>query len=999
MPMNDRLRELWRRAVPPRQRVPALALAGLVLGYALFGFLVVPRIIRSQIHKRAALSLHREATVAKVRFNPFTLAARLIRFDLRDRDGTPLVAFDTLLVNLELVSLVDRAWVLKEIRLVRPQISARILTDGKPAIADLFEVPPSANGAPADTAPATMPRLKISLLSIVSGGIDFIDDSRSPRYEEQFEDLGLTLEKFSTLPKEQGGHYLTVSFASGAEIKWTGTVSMQPLLLNGRFLLSRLQLPRMARVLGGHLPLTVSQGEGQASFSYEVTQRRDGRFTVTIPDASLNVSDLALRPHDGDSDWVKVPRIEVRGLTVHWPARTASLELLRITQPWVTATRLADSTLNWAPYLPPPGSAPAATAPDTATPWTASIATIELDSGTVHLEDRTVTPMVALDLSAIGLRLDTVATDPRTRTGVTASMRLGKGTTFTASGTAVRQPLATDLDIELANLDVALVQPYLGPNPPIIIVGGLAGTRGKVHLRDTRPKLLFEGSAGLDGLVINDSAKAPFLTWKATRVRGIRLTSDPDLLRIRRIEVVQPFARIAISRDQQINLSSLASLRRQPPAAPDTTAPFPFEISEIVFKDAEIDYSDESLILPFRTRIHSTEGAIRDVASFGGTPGTLELNGQIDEYGLARANGVLRLSDPYSATSINADFRNVEMPRLTPYTAEFLGYAIREGRLDVDMKYTIQNRQLHAEHHIVVKNLQLGDKMEGGSGPPGFAVKLAVSLLKDRQGNIKLDPLVEGTVDSPEFSYKKIVWQAVKQILGKIATAPFRFLGKLLGIGGDAPELVEFDPGSTVVIPPEREKLDSLAAEMVEKPELTLSIEGRFDSISDQVALREGKLKLQVEAQRDSSAARTQKADTGTTVMAAILENLYLKAFSRAALDSLRSAFTASAGGPPPAAPGKPKKESQAPPPPPPATGFNAAGYYDSMRVQLLAAQPVDPAELLQLGRDRGSAIAAVLSANPALDSTRVKVADPAPVSKKKAGSSRIASEMSMDAK
>ena len=997
--MHQRVRELWLRAVPPNQRKLAIILASLLVVYTLVGFLVVPWIVKGQIQKQAPLRLHRQASVQKVRFNPYTFETRLIGFDLWDRDGTPLVAWDTLLVNFDLVSLVDRAWVLHEIRLVRPVLVARILKDRSPAIADLV-VPDSTTPVVHDTTPSRPPRLKIDLLSVRAGEIEVVNEARTPTYQTKLEDLGLTLERFSTLPAEEGDHYLTVSFASGAEIKWAGKEVMQPLDLSGRLVVSRLHPARIAEALAPDLPLAPTSGEMGGSFSYEISQARDGHFILALSDATLTIKDLAVRPKDAKDDWFKVGAIEARGLKSRWPDRVATLDLLRIADLWLTATRKADSTISWMPYLramQARDSGKAKPAPtDTTAPWSGSVTAIEVDSGTVHLEDETVTPKVALDISRIQVRLDTVGTDPKARTGFTASLGLGKKASFSTKGTVVRQPFGADFDLGLTDLDLSMGQPYLGPNPPIYIAGGLASIKGKVRMRETRPKILFEGVAGISGLVINDTSKAPLLTWKDTRVKGIRRTSDPDLLRIKTIEVEQPFARIAISRDRQTNLAPLLSL--SPRTTTEEKEAYHYEISQVLFKDAEIDFSDESLILPFRTRIHSTQGAIRDVASFGGTPGTLELEGKIDEYGLARANGTLHASDPYSATSIKAEFRNLDMPRLTPYTAEFLGYAIKEGRLDVDMDYKIQNRELHAEHHVVAKNMQLGEKIEGSSGPPGFAVKLAVSLLKDRQGNIKLDPLVTGTVDDPHFSYSKIIWQSVKQILGKIASAPFHFLGKLFG-GGEAPELVEFDAGRTDVIPPEREKLDSLAATLQEKPELTLSIEGRYDSVADAAALREAKLKSQIEAQRDSTATKTQKSDTGT-VLSVILENLYIRTFSRPALDSLRAAFTATPGGAPaPVKETKDNKKKQAPPPPPPVNGFNATGYYDSLRAQLLAAQPVERTELVQLGKDRADSIMAALTATKVVDSSRIAATDPAPASKKKSGSSRVASEMKMDAK
>jgi len=241
---------------------------------------------------------------------------------------------------------------------------------------------------------------------------------------------------------------------------------------------------------------------------------------------------------------------------------------------------------------------------------------------------------------------------------------------------------------------------------------------------------------------------------------------------------------------------------------------------------------------------------------------------------------------------------------------------------------------------------------------------------------------VEGTVDDPEFSYKGIVWKAVKQILGKIATAPFRFLGKALGIGGgDDVDLVDFDPGRADVIPPERQKLDSLAAEMGRKPELTLSVEGRYDSISDPKAIRETKLATRVQVSRDSLGKKAQ-SDTSTSMSARILESLYAADHGKPALDSLKNAFKQ-------AAETDTARKGRR---------YDPAPMYSEIRTQLLAAETVESAELVALGTERAAAIVATLTA-AAVDPARVTTTEPQPMSRKKSGSSRIPSELKMDAK
>lgn len=58
-------------------------------------------------------------------------------------------------------------------------------------------------------------------------------------------------------------------------------------------------------------------------------------------------------------------------------------------------------------------------------------------------------------------------------------------------------------------------------------------------------------------------------------------------------------------------------------------------------------------------------------------------------------------------------------------------------------------------------------------------VRLAVSLLKDVHGDIKLDVPVEGDLNDPEYKIGKVIWQIVENILIKAVTAPFNLLAGL----------------------------------------------------------------------------------------------------------------------------------------------------------------------------------------------------------------------------
>jgi hypothetical protein len=282
-------------------------------------------------------------------------------------------------------------------------------------------------------------------------------------------------------------------------------------------------------------------------------------------------------------------------------------------------------------------------------------------------------------------------------------------------------------------------------------------------------------------------------------------------------------------------------------------------------------------------------------------------------------------------------------------------------------------------------------------------------LLKDKDGRIDLEVPIEGSVDAPEFAYRKVFWQAVKKILTHVATAPFRALGRMFGMDDADLELVDFDPGRSDLIPPELDKLVKLAEELGRRPELTLEVEGRFDATVDAEALRRDKLDRLIASRREATAAAIAEAAEVST-LETILESLFAERFSPAELDAERARFTAAVAAPPEPEPAEgkrrdkdKKKARSAPPPPasPPATAgaFDAAAFYDALQQRLLEAQTVDPTELAALGGARAASIVGALTASGLVDVGRVSALDPAPVKRRKAGSTRVASEMSLSAR
>jgi hypothetical protein len=339
-------------------------------------------------------------------------------------------------------------------------------------------------------------------------------------------------------------------------------------------------------------------------------------------------------------------------------------------------------------------------------------------------------------------------------------------------------------------------------------------------------------------------------------------------------------------------------------------------------------------------------GEISTLATGSSEPARVNLEGQVNEYGLARIEGELNAWAPTDLTDIEMTFRNLEVARLSPYTVQFAGYEVAEGRMDLDLNYRVLQQQLQGDNQIVVREMTLGEKIDhpdAGSLPLG----LAIALLKDSEGVIDIAVPVEGDLNDPEFRIGGVIWRALGNLISKVVTAPFRLLGNLVGVESEDFGRMEFPAGRADLLPPDREDLAKLGEAMLERPELALTVAGLASPALDRPALQEERLERLLEERLAAAGGGEGSLDADRRA----LEDLFAEQLPGESLDTLRAAHTTAAA----------EGSEDAP-------AFDETAYRAELRERLARAQPVDDAELLALADARaGSVAAALLEAQPGL--------------------------------
>jgi len=295
------------------------------------------------------------------------------------------------------------------------------------------------------------------------------------------------------------------------------------------------------------------------------------------------------------------------------------------------------------------------------------------------------------------------------------------------------------------------------------------------------------------------------------------------------------------------------------PAGPLT--PFPVSIGTVTLVNGSANYSDLWIKPSFAIGIQSLGGKITGLSSDPQSRAKVQLDGKVDRYAPWKLAGEVNLLSAALFTDLTMSFNDVDLTVVNPYSGHFVGYKIDKGKLSVDVHYQIAQRKLTAQQHFVVDQLELGDRVESPDAVH-VPLKIAVALLKDRNGVIDLNLPMSGSLDDPKFRVGPILWQMFTNLLVKVAAAPFALLGHLFGGGNEHMNIIEFDAGSAELAKPSQDQLASVAKALKERPQLKLDVPMVHADTIDRPALAAVRLRGALNARELSTRQGRKHPDT-----------------------------------------------------------------------------------------------------------------------------------------
>ncbi|MBK9795108.1 MAG: DUF748 domain-containing protein [Holophagaceae bacterium] len=926
-----------------RRRRLFLVLAGIYTLWLLVGFFLIPRVLRSRVERFAAEELHRPVTLQRVQFNPIRFTARLQGLRVPNQDGSDWISLRQLYLDYRLHRLVSRTIELAALELDGLVVRVELDAQGRPNFQDLLERPAAPKAPPAE--PSTWD-FAIGRFQLKEGQFIFVDRSQGTPFRTALGPINLRVDGIRTALGHRSGYAFEAWTEAREHLLWTGDLSLQPLASRGSLLIENVSLPKYRPYEEEQVSTEIRSGTATLRAQYRF-EWGEGKHLVEVSDLGLTLKDLKLAERGVAEPAVELPLLEIRGGRMDLLGSSMEVGSIRAEQGVVRIQNSKEKGLNLARLFTP--TKPKVKKEDEK-PFKLLIKDLALRGFRLGFEDLGQARPVKVEATDLNLHWRDFSLDPAASSKAELDFKLGAGS-LKMEGTLAPFRNIGDLSLKAEALDLAPWDPYLDSALDLRIASGKLGVDGRLRFTFDGRKtdgLSFLGGASVQGLEVRDADQnEAFLRWQRLQIAGANLRTAPLALAIQAVDWTKPEGRLVVQPDGSTNVARALRLEQGPKPVPVTAAVLPatpatapdISITRLGISGGKLSFIDRSLQPNAALVLSDMEG------SYLGLSSRPEATSKVDFRG--RAGGLAPITITGHAmplrndldTDVRLKIQGADLTDFTPYTGKYLGYTVRQGKLNVDARLRIDHRNLKAENAVKLDQFYLGDKVDSPEAT-GLPVKLGLAILRDRRGVIAFDLPVEGSLDDPDVKYGKLVWKAVFGLLGKIATSPFTLIGSLFG--GDAGDLssLAFAPGGSSLEPAATAKLQALAKALQERPELRLEAEGGADADQDGAALRKAALEALLRRTRRAGLKLSEEAPLPPTER---------ERWLRAAFET---AFPAP----------KEAKGAKPVPPPPPA----------EMEQRLLGGLKVESADLALLADARAKAVLAWLLDTAKADPTRV---------------------------
>lgn len=721
------MKRILSALVSTRLRKYAAGAVCLFLGYTIFGFLILPSIVRAVAVKQLARQLSREVSIRQVRFNPLVLSMTVRGLAVKDKNHQPFLAWDEFYANFQLSSLFRWTWTFDEIRLSAPRIEIALDEKGRLNFADLLAG--KTNAPPKSEAKSGLPRLLIFNLTVTNGHAGFVDRSRPTPFSTVYAPLNFHLTRFSTQPDQSSPYSFEASSDSDRHLAWAGTVTAEPPASRGTLRIEGISLPKHAPYLEGFTRARVTDGRVDMAAGYRVEAGTNG-LDLVVSNLAVTVSQLTLKDPGTSETALALPSTELRNGLLDWRARQIRVGSLALSDPSVLVRRRADGTLNLLSLMITPASQASAqtnsltTNPTSSPAWVFTLDDYRLERGSVEFEDATLPQPFRTTLKPIELHLEHLTTAPNADAALHASATTEAAEVADLTASCSINPIHASGSFKLSSIELKKYQPYLAP----FFQGQVAAGKTDVALEFTE-----RGGTNPDAITISNAVlkisdlqiQSPNGKEACVKLPSMLVENTSASLadKMIRVGTVKSTGMTLLARREPDGHFSLLDLfatnapvtnKAATNTATLTATDWKVALDELALRDHALRLEDRQLPQPGVLAVDQLALTLRGAQFPSNAPVQAEFSARLNAAGTVSARGSIR---PYSpAAEVQVEVAGLDLTKFKQWMEQQVKLRLDSGAFNTKghVKFASDDRtgpRLHFDGDLAVTNLVTTDQV------------------------------------------------------------------------------------------------------------------------------------------------------------------------------------------------------------------------------------------------------------------------------------------------
>lgn len=438
----------------------------------------------------------------------------------------------------------------------------------------------------------------------------------------------------------------------------------------------------------------------------------------------------------------------------------------------------------------------------TSSDWKLYFYNIDIRGGEVYYAD--VKTNIDWDVKNLNVKVPGVFFDGSKNTDAGIALQLADGGVLRTDASLNMDNNDFNVDLVLERFSISNVRAYLNDVLSVSRFDGSLDANIKLagNLDDIL-KMNITGDMAFSNVDIRDATGDQVVALKKMAVGVNRINLDENLYDIKSFTVDglvshfdlyktgtnfdRLFATVSTDEAQADDISVDTSTVE----AADEGLPLKFKIGTFAVNDATFTYNDYTLPDAFSFPITKLNVKAENLTLSG--ENNAKIFAQLPNGGSAIINWNGNIDNWESSQYLSLAIRSLHLKDLSPYSVAYLGHPFTDGTFSFTSENTIKNGQLKGDNKLDLYKPEVGKKRKDVEPEINIPLRAALYVIKDKDGKVKFDVPVSGNIDSPEFSYMKIVWKTLGNLLVKVATSPFRMVANAFGSSDDI-EFVEFDP-------------------------------------------------------------------------------------------------------------------------------------------------------------------------------------------------------------